>query len=223
MKIEDDYEWSSHQPLLNLLLNFFKPKLILELGMGIYSTPIFLEYNPEQLICIENNKEWFEYMLKSYTFKNKNIVNFHNLPDDINIGTFLNKLTESQRFEISKYYIDLANEIKENPNFPKLMFVDNYTCCRTLAINNMHNSFDIIVYHDCQPKGIIWYEYYFDEAINNKFTSYILRTPRGDTGCFINKRLKYTDNALKETLTTYSNKYCIEHNIPFEKIYLDRN
>ena len=52
--ISSDYAWSSHQPVIRMALKVFKPKFILELGIGRYSTPIFLKEKCEKAF-IEND------------------------------------------------------------------------------------------------------------------------------------------------------------------------
>jgi len=47
MKIVEDYGWSTHRPLIQAILDAFSPQFVLELGMGVYSTPIFMDYKPE--------------------------------------------------------------------------------------------------------------------------------------------------------------------------------
>ena len=43
MELDRSYAWSTHRPLLQSLVSTLKPKYILELGMGVHSTPIFIE------------------------------------------------------------------------------------------------------------------------------------------------------------------------------------
>ena len=54
MNIATGYEWATHQSVIRAAMEVYKPQYILELGPGVYSTPVFLEYN---LLydCIEND------------------------------------------------------------------------------------------------------------------------------------------------------------------------
>lgn len=53
--------YASHLPTLNFVLALVKPKRVLELGAGLYSTPAFLECpTVERLLSIETDKEWAE-------------------------------------------------------------------------------------------------------------------------------------------------------------------
>ena len=49
-----EYEWSTHQPLIRAVMEQYKPTFVLELGCGDNSTPIFLEYKTK-LLSIEKN------------------------------------------------------------------------------------------------------------------------------------------------------------------------
>lgn len=216
MNIVDNWEWSSHQPLIRGALAEFKPNYILELGMGEYSTPIFIEYSPEEMLGVENEKEWLEHVNKKYGTKYPSIL--HQLDSKLGLGTFLRELTDEQKETIKDYYKDLSIDIKNNNNSPKLLFVDQFTCCRTLSINTLYDYFDVIIYHDCQPPGIDWYEYYFDKELKDTYTHYTLKTPIVWTGCFVKNSLK--DNNLHQTILPYIKQYCAEHKLNESEVFL---
>jgi hypothetical protein len=71
----------------------------------------------------------------------------------------------------------------------------------------MFDSFDIIVYHDCEPAGVVWYEYTFSELLYQKYDNFILTCPTAWTGCFIKKSLNAEHN-LRNTIASHINKYC---------------
>jgi len=151
MRIWDTWDWKTHQPMIRAAIELYSPKFVLELGMGTFSTPLFLEYSME-FLSIENDIEWWNYMRDHYKFKSI----FHPLDDGITIGTRLFQLNPIQKWRFFHYYEDLKlPEIR-----PSLLFVDQWTCNRTMSINALKPRFDIIIYHDCQPPGgIEEYEY----------------------------------------------------------------
>lgn len=195
MNIDLDYSWSTHKPLLQSLLKIFNYDLIVELGLGVHSTPMFIESQAKQLIFIENDKDWLEHMKTEQSFDDRCQLIFHDLGPGIQLGTKKRELTEEQKLSIINYYKDFSNNIVNQKN--KLLFVDNFACARTLAIQTLYSSFDTIVYHDCQPKGIKWYEYQFDETLYSNYDNFILVCDSAWTGCFIKKGLTN-----KELLTT---------------------
>jgi hypothetical protein len=218
MQIDYDYAWSTHQPLLKAALETFNPKLIVELGMGIFSTPLFIDNLSEKLICIENDEEWYYHM--KGIFDDAHDMRLNKLTDGVTSLTFPKQLNSDQRKSITDYYKSLSLEIQSYKFAPKFLFVDNFTCCRTIAINTLYNDFDIIAYHDCQPEGIRWYEYYFIEALKKEFNNYLLKTPKSWTGIFIKNNLDVV--GLCNSIVPFINQYCIENVINNNQIYLER-
>lgn len=220
MYIEDYYGWSTHQPLLRALLKTFSPKFILELGVGLHSTPIFIDYDPDELMCVENDNEWLHKIKTQCSFKKEHTLIFHDLGCGINLQTFLNQLNTEQKIGIVNYYKKLSDLIQNKTKYPKLMFVDNFTCCRSSAINVLYKNFDIVVYHDCEPAGIDWYEYYFVDDLKNRFNSYKLKSQANWTGCFINKNLNQDE--LKQNILPYISEYRANNKLYSDKIYLEK-
>jgi hypothetical protein len=197
MNIATNPEWSSHQPLIQAVMEFYKPKFVLELGMGEFSTPYLMSNfrNPDiEYLGIENDKEWIEHLkTKLGDFKTL----FHDLGSDIKLGTHLPEISEEKKNEIINYYKSL-----EIPNIhPSVLFVDQFTCARTLSINTLGNKFDIIMYHDCQPEGIAWYNY---DLINlPEYKSYYLKSDVAWTGLLI----KNIDENFASVVNKYSEEY----------------
>ncbi len=208
IELDKDYSWSTHQPLLQTILEIFKPELIMELGVGKYSTPVFTKYNFKELICVECDNNWLQSVKDTIVLKENINFIYHDLGKDITLGTFPHQLTEKQRFDITQYYQELSKEIFKKSTQPKFLFVDNHTCCRTIAINTLYKNFDIIAYHDCEPAGIKWYEYYFEKDLEKDYDHYVLKSPISWTGCFINKGLNATESKLKHVSISNINEYC---------------
>ena len=212
MNIVNHYEWSTHIPLLKSLTEVMQPKLIVELGTGLHSTPIFLQSTAEKLYFIDNDQAWLSRIQESNTFDNRCTVRYHGLGEEITLTTFLRQLTAEKKAEISNYYIALSAEINSIAVSPKMLFVDHYTCARTLSINLLFESFDIIAYHDCQPKGTKWYEYYFNQGLLDNYELHYLKSPTSWTGCFIKK--SFNDySTLNAVMRPYVDSYCDENQL----------
>jgi hypothetical protein len=212
MKIIDNHEWNSHQPLIKAVMDLYKPQFVLELGIGENSTPIFMSYNVNHL-CVESNKEWIGHIKSKY--ENLNVI-YHNL-EDIQIGTHLNEITEEQKLDISDFY-DNINLPDLNP---RLLFVDQYTACRTISINTLRDKFDLIIYHDCQPDGIEFYNY---DLINDTgFVRYFLKTPISWTGLLVkeinDKGFGALNDIIYPHIKEYKKKYTFLDNIPLTNTY----
>ncbi len=202
-----DYAWSTHQPLIKLLLKVFNPKLILELGMGYYSTPLFIEHKCEKMF-IENDRAW----IKEMGIKENVVLHEIDIPNqDIPV----HYITPMQKQVIIEDYNVLKDAI--NPTECSLLFVDNYSCCRALAINILYPVFDLIIYHDCEPQSIQRNNYYFTEGIKTKFDHYNLVTPRTWAGAFVSKTLNAGKNLFEEIKPIIA-EYQKENNI--EGIFL---
>ncbi|MCJ7447908.1 MAG: hypothetical protein MUO72_09455 [Bacteroidales bacterium] len=198
MEIVDSYQWSSHQPLIKAVMELYVPKFVLELGIGIYSTPVFLEYDIKHL-GVESNKEWIDHIQGIY--KGINVL-YHDV-GEITIGMRLKELTESQKAEICFYYTN----IKIPDLKPNLLFVDQYISCRTMSINMIGEKFDIVIYHDCEPAGIIAYDYNLIDV--KGFNTYYLKTTGSWTAIMIKQEIDKGFNELQRIIIPIIEKYKI--------------
>ena len=134
------WKWASHAPLISGVLDLYAPKLVLELGCGMYSTPLFQSCNIEYK-GFENDLEWVG------VIKDKLKVNviYHDI-GDITIEMEWDKLTEIQKIRLITYYKELAKSdfVLQN-KFPKLLFVDGFTATRRKAIDLIKDKFDIVI------------------------------------------------------------------------------
>jgi GT2 family glycosyltransferase len=182
-----DASTTTHVPLINLSLSLFKPKFILELGIGYYSTPIFRHYVNESELCfytgVENSKSWIKQI--NNKFKGLNLIH-HDL-EGLSIGMMLKDISKYKQDVITKYF----TSIPLPPVSPKLLFVDNYGSCRVLAINALKHEFDIIILHDSELAGAM--EYNYDKINSTGFKMLYLKNNLSWTLFMIKDQL-YLDN-----------------------------
>lgn len=214
----NNWEWSSHQPVIRTVMTYFKPKFILELGCGDFSTPTFHEFDFDLMVSVENNIEWGNKVAEKYE-KDNFIVFHHDLGEGIKNGTLLSELTEEQKNKIEKDYKEMRYGLSIKGD-PTVLFVDHYACVRTLAINIMCKYFDIIIYHDCQPEGVKLYEYEFGKDLNF-YRHFEYRTPISWTGIFIDKNFDFNLNKVKDLLRIYTKEYCLLNGLDEDKFYLE--
>ena len=200
-----DYAWSTHVPLIKLLLSMFKPQFVLELGMGYYSTPLFLKHKSERMF-IENSQEWINEM----GLNNENVLLHKTTVANQDIP--ISGITIKEKDEIRKYYYELRENIIQKRE-PRLLFVDNYSCCRALAINILYRAFDLIIYHDCEPQSIARNNYIFEDDLIENYAHYKLVTPRTWAGCFISNKFEYTEEILQMRIEPIIMEYCKENNV----------
>lgn len=161
MNNEKTWQWASHQPIIKGVLELYKPKFILELGIGENSTPLFagLPY-----MGIENDADWISHLT----------AKFHtNQP-------FIHHNLDRQAGSLADYYAALPVPAAR----PNLLFVDNYETCRMIAINTLRQKFDLILFHDCEPEPGARVNHY--DMINSEgFNVYFLKTPANWTGLMV--------------------------------------
>jgi hypothetical protein len=192
MYIVKGYEWATHQPLIRLAMNY-NPRFILELGGGIYSTPIFLAYDTE-FRCIDNDVEWAEYLSENYGID----VEVHKCSAG---ETHYDELTERQKAEIAEYYRHLIIP----GNRPNLLFVDQVASCRLISIQELKSRFDIIVYHDHDAAG--FWTSSFQILDRSGFNSYIVKTPGTGACIMIRKELDKGFERNNEVMIDYMNDF----------------
>ena len=141
MNIRQDWQVESYRPAVLAALEIYQPALIMELGVGVYSTQLFPD---KGYIGIESDPEWFAEIIRRYPKKH---FILHDLPE-LHHLTRLWELSVEQIADIRSYYNDLFI-----PKRKSLLFVDNYSCCRSIAINALWQKFDVTIFHDCQPEA----------------------------------------------------------------------
>lgn len=188
MIIASGYEWATHQPLIRAVMDVYKPQFVLELGAGDYSTPVFMEYGVK-LISIESDSDWIEYLNEKYNI----CVWYHKVEDKE-----LNDCTYNEIASIYGYY----EKLKLPYLRPNLLFVDQYSCCRTLSINALRDKFDLIIYHDSESIQTNHY----DQIDFNGFTLYELKT-NGPCTMLMAKEPKDITEAIKPYIDKFKNDY----------------
>lgn len=146
------YSWATHRPLIQVALEVFNPGFVLEIGVGIHSTPLFgaVEY-----VGIENDKQWID-NVQSLMNEECNII--YNDLGGVNSSTKFSNLNKQTKIKIIKFLTGL--QIPEKP--VRLLFIDSFVCDRNIAMILLAHKFDIIIFHDAQPKSHRVYGYDLD-------------------------------------------------------------
>jgi hypothetical protein len=192
-----DWEVKTHIPAIRAAMGAYAPKFTLELGIGIHSTPVILEYKTKY-IGIENSMEWVDIMRDKVTAR----FIYHQMTG-VDIGTSFHELLQEQKDEISDYY----KRLELPSDRPNLLFVDSWTCNRSLSINALKDRFDIIIYHDSE--GIK--EYSYDIIDFKGFNIYTLLSTKTWTGIMIRKKVDKGFELLSKVtsylITSFTDKY----------------
>lgn len=192
------YEWQTHQPVINTALDIYDIEFILELGVGHYSTPLFLESGIPYR-GIDTEKKWVTEMsivydvdieLQDVSFMEPEII--------------YSKLTDEQRTGIYKYYESLII-----PKGFNLLFVDQDATCRLISINALAPKFDIIIYHDHDKEGFENNSY---ELIDRTgFNSYFMSTPTTGAGLMVRKGVDVGFKDTKAAFDVYAGYFLKKH------------
>ena len=215
------YRWSSHTPVIYTALELIKPELVVELGMGFFSSPIFFKSDAKKTIHVENTQEWID-LIKD---KHKDIIDeskseflYQNV-GDVKLQTKYVELNDEQKKSIDVYYNDLSSKISKMNYNGKLMFTDGFTALRRPSIDILTNDFDMTIYHDAEDTENYDYNN-IDESLKEQNDHYLLKTATTYTGFFI-KKDSYDKEQLKQIMNKSVERYAREINISTDGIVLE--
>jgi len=157
------FTYGTHIPINKGIIKTFGVSNVLELGSGLYSTKMFFD-NVEYVTAIETDKCWFDKLNNELHLTDKHELIHH----EVNKSDVENQNIDVEN--IKKY----INFYKQNNNNYQLLFVDHIIGMRVPVLNQMHDMFDFIVYHDAEAhiKGYNYknfipsdeYMYFVDET-----------------------------------------------------------
>lgn len=139
--------WGSHIPVHEALMDTYDVQGILELGAGLHSTSFFFN-NCEDVVSIETDEEWIAKLRESLKEDQHHKLVLHPVPDDISRATRRNNVTKEFLKESVSFW---KKNISDNMNY---LFIDSISCLRLEALEKLKNKFDIIVFHDANPRGL---------------------------------------------------------------------
>jgi hypothetical protein len=200
MQIDNTYAVSTHKPVIEMILKHYRPMFVLELGIGLHSTPLFNNHKC-RCIHVESNEEWIKKL-------NVDAI-LHPVTDEFTgINIPVTKLNEAKMF-----YSELMENIKSEILYPSLLFVDNDIAYRNVAINTLYPLFDLIIYHDCDGEFNRLINYKFNQQIKSFFDSYVLKNDSRWTGLLVNKNYGSSIDELSYFLEPRVEDYCKENKI----------
>jgi hypothetical protein len=202
MKPEDlkKLRWGSHIPTNTSVLKTFPITGVLELGAGFNSTPLFFE-NCENVISIENNLDWINNLKqhKLIETETKKIIH-HSLPNNINRSTLRKDIPKNILNESIEFYKSFIT-----PSI-NLLFVDCYAGFRLEALEKLHTLFDVIVYHDAEPKYDFCYDYSKFKP-SKQYRQMFDRTFPANVGILVSKKYENLISDFQNNLELESEKY----------------
>jgi len=183
------YRYSTHIPVINTIIEILTPELIVELGVGLFSTPVLLNSKAQKTIHVENDNDWLNYITRTYEkqLNQKNELLLHTLDNYVTVGLNEKELKEKTRQDIIQYYLNLSEKLKKMNYKKSVLMVDGYTCTRKISLDVLTNNFDVAIYHDAEDK--IYNYSNIDKKLFENYDNYVLETLRTHTGLFIKKKI----------------------------------
>lgn len=216
MEKHTGYEWFTHLPLLEAITHCLHPDVAIEFGVGIGSTKVL--YNSvEKFTAIENSPEWYAQMVYSYPPRDGFVFRLHHLGDTVNLATKWDAIPPSLTESIRNYYDE---EITKLPSGKcRIAMIDQYSCCRYLSLA-LYNSFDVVIFHDCEPLG---WEYYNYGAVtfNDQYDRYVFKTSVSWTGLLIRKTVQMDMDQFMNDLSRRTQLFQEEYQISSTDFHLE--
>ncbi len=200
MTKEKEFNMGSHLPVLQAVLESFRPTGIMELGAGIKSTPLLYDYG-KRLISIESDKEWVD-AVKAKTGNRENFSLVHH-----NVGidrkTKYHAIsTKIARESVGFYKKLISNELD-------FLFIDHVSGLRPIALEALFRNFKITAYHDAQ-EGRYFYSVFFKKAGKSpkEYSHLIFQSIPVYTGILIHDSYSDKIDLFEGSLKKYGSEYC---------------
>lgn len=210
------YRWSTHQPVVRAMVELIKPELILELGVGRYSTPLFVRFPyAQKIIHVESEQGWLDLVKKENlgSITPKSEFRHHDLSGlgIESIKTLPSMLSEHQTNEINKYYNALAHEITTMPYKSSIIFTDGFASCRKSTVDCLTSVTDVMIFHDAEKPAAYGYDK-LEPKLYETHDEYLLKTATSWTGFMIKKDIA-TEFEIKSIIDKYVDIYIKELDI----------
>lgn len=203
MKVPGEWKWASHTPLIEGVLDLYKPQMVLELGCGLHSTPLF---QIDDIIYkgVDNDLEWIGRVETELGVE----IEYHNL-HGIDRTTLWSSLSILQKKNIKEYYQNLCvrSFVLMNSG-PKLLFVDGFACTRKIAIDVLKSHFDIIIYHDSQRTKAGVFNHLYNQKEEPGFAKYHLTSVRNWTSIMV--KVDKGIVALRNSVAPHISKFYVQ-------------
>jgi len=140
--------WGSHIPVNQAILQTFDVKGVVELGVGFFSTPVFLS-GCDNVLSIETDSVWVDEVSGQFNPHINHKIVFHDIAP-ASRTTNRSSLPESFFDEVTKFYkaIDMSEY--------NLLFIDCASPIRYHSFQILADQFDIVVLHDVNKnRGLV--------------------------------------------------------------------
>jgi hypothetical protein len=207
--------WGSHIPANTSILKSFPITGVLELGAGYNSTPLFFN-ECKTAVSIENDLDWINKLKqdKLIETETKKLIH-HALPEYINRSTHRRDIPKNILRESINFY---ESHITPDINF---LFVDGYAGLRLEALEKLYTKFDVITYHDAEPRFDHCYDYSLFKP-NKDYVHIFDRSFPANVGILVSKKYENLIVNFENNFNIEAQKYADKFNSKF-KPNLEKN
>jgi hypothetical protein len=138
--------YGTHMPVLHSVLNVFNVSGVLELGCGLFSTPLFANATVAGVTAVENGAEWYK-SVRDKLVSSRTTVLYHY--SGVALGDQVVTVTVRNKHLLDHAILFYESILTSTPTI-NMLFVDHYVSLRAIALLKLYEKFDLIVYHDSE-------------------------------------------------------------------------
>lgn len=184
-------KYTTQVPILKAAMKYLPHERILEFGSGNFSTPIFYHNFSELFVSVEDNKEWFNLMLKNFPPKEGFCPTFGDIfyGDMYDKEPYYNDLSKEERKNLKDYYKKIFSTCRDWD----FLFLDQRKYGRIAAIEMAlrRKKCKVIMYHDAQHASRYKFRIIDKMIDREKKDWYSYRTTYSWTNFIINKDVDF--------------------------------
>lgn len=203
-----EFTLGTHLPVLNSVLEVFKPKGIMELGAGLRSTPILYNYG-ELLITIETNLKWLEKVKLLVPTRDKFELIHYDIGHGVHVKTKYKQIPTEVAEGCIEFYLSFINRLDLD-----FLFIDHVSGLRITTLTELFNMFSVVAYHDAQHPAYCYKK--FLEVSSDNYLHFMFESLGVYTGILIHKKYVGEMREFDNTLRKYGEKYCENFDVVYE-------
>lgn len=196
------FEYGTHLPVSRALIEVFKPKGVLELGAGKFSTPLFYQ-KVKKLVTIETDATWIGEVAKIVPPRDGFELIHHSVK--LSSKTRARSISQKVKDECVAFY---RNAMARHSGLDYL-FIDQVSGLRAFTLFSLYRQFEFVVYHDAEDKGYGYEQ--FADCDNGEYFHFLMSTYIPFSGILIHRKHAAKMAEFKQALERHALAYWTEH------------
>ncbi len=197
-------KYSSHIPLLLSVMEVFSHNQIVELGSGFFSTPIFYHNYVDKFVTVEDDKDWYDKIVRYYEPKEGFEAIYSGLLfwDEKPYKPTFSEITAKQQRLLIRFY----ESVKEH--FPTdIMFVDQIKYGRSVSIDILGKYTNVLIYHDAQHKHRFYRDSVDKMVESGGYKHFSYKIERNTTNMVIKDSIDFDSKFFESKIEEYEMRY----------------